>query len=267
MKTAIAAEKRTASKHEVIIPQGETPLTAISFVIPTYNEEKTIERALLHISKYLGPHETIISDGGSTDRTLEIARKYTDKIVYNKGLRKQTIAEGRNNGAFLASNEFIVEMDADTRIPNINKFFAAIVNVFNRNPKVVGATTWFRVYPQDETFLDRLVFGFTGMVSLLLNNYFGLGCTCGGEFQMIRTKAFRRIGGYNESLVAMEDVELFSRLKNIGRIYFAKSLSIYHSGRRAHILGWSRSILIFIINGITLLVSGNVRSKMWQLVR
>ena len=239
----------------------------ISFVIPTLNEEKTLEKTLRHISDYHGPHETIISDGGSTDRTLEIARTYTDKIVQHPGAHAQTIARGRNEGASLATGDFIVEMDADSHFPNINKFFAAIIEVFKKNPSVVGATTWFRVYPGDETFLDRLIFKIAGAVTLIINNYLGLGCTCGGEFQMIRADAFRQIGGYNEKLVAMEDVEMFSRLKKIGRIHFEKRLFIYHSGRRAHILGWSNSIITFIFNCLFLLAFGEVRSSTWNIVR
>jgi glycosyltransferase involved in cell wall biosynthesis len=63
----------------------------ISFVIPSLNEEATIEKTLLWISKYSGEKEIILSDGRSTDKTLEIARKYTDKIVIYEGTERQTI--------------------------------------------------------------------------------------------------------------------------------------------------------------------------------
>jgi hypothetical protein len=158
-------------------------------------------------------------------------------------------------------------MDADSHFPNINGFFASITDVFNKNPDVVGATTWFRIYPRDETFSDRLIFKIMGAVSLVLNNYLGLGCACGGEFQMIRTDSFRQIGGYKDNLIAMEDLEMFSRLRKIGRIYFEKRLFIYHSGRRAHILGWSHSIANFIVNSVFLLAFIRVRSSKWEIVR
>ena len=239
----------------------------ISFIIPTLNEEKVIEETLRNLSSYHNSHEIIISDGGSTDLTLEITKNYNCKIVQHLETHKQTIAEGRNEGAFLSVGNYIVEMDADTRFPNINEFFRIMVDVFDKNPNIVGATTWFRVYPEDETFFDRLIFRITCMVSLVLNNYLGLSSTRGGEFQMVRADAFRKIGGYNKNVVAMEDNEMFSRLRKLGRIYFEKDLFIYHSGRRAHILGWPRLIFTFIINSFYLLVFKKVKSKTWKVVR
>jgi glycosyltransferase involved in cell wall biosynthesis len=58
----------------------------ISVVIPTYNSEKTLEMCLESIANQDYPKdkiEIIIADGGSIDRTLEIARRYTDKIFNN----------------------------------------------------------------------------------------------------------------------------------------------------------------------------------------
>ncbi|MEI6711131.1 MAG: glycosyltransferase [bacterium] len=68
----------------------------ISFIIPTLREASVIEKTLLWISQYNGEKEIIISDGGSDDGTIEIARKYTDKIIVYKGEKRQTIGMGRN---------------------------------------------------------------------------------------------------------------------------------------------------------------------------
>ena len=53
----------------------------ISFIIPTLNEEKTIEKTLKNLSEYFGEKEIIVSDGRSSDKTIEIAKKYTDKVI------------------------------------------------------------------------------------------------------------------------------------------------------------------------------------------
>jgi len=68
----------------------------ISFIIPTLREESSLEKTLNWLSTYTGENEIIISDGGSTDKTLEIARKYTDKIIVYEGTKRQTIGMGRN---------------------------------------------------------------------------------------------------------------------------------------------------------------------------
>lgn len=239
----------------------------ISFIIPTLNEEKTIEETLRLLQLYEGSHEIIVSDGGSTDKTLEISRKYTTNIIEHRGIHRQTIAEGRNAGAFGSRGEYIVELDADTHIPDINNFFDTIIKKFEDNPKIVGATTWFKVYPQDETFLDNLIFSISGFFSLIMNNYFKLSSTSGGEFQMIRADAFREIGGYNKEIVSMEDNEMFSRLRTKGYIYFANDLYIYHSGRRAHILGWPYMIGQFILNSFFLILFKKTANKVWKVVR
>ena len=239
----------------------------ISFVIPTLNEETTIEETLRNLSKCTRPHEIIVSDGGSSDRTIEIAKKYNCTVIRHLSSHRQTIAEGRNIGAFAAKGDYIVELDADSRIPNIDYFFDVMTNKFDEDPEIVGATTWFRVYPEDETFLDWLIYGITGYVSLISDNYFGLSAASGGEFQMMRADAFRAIGGYDKTIVAMEDNEMFARLRTQGTIYFEDALFIYHSGRRAHKIGWGRMILEFFANCFSIAVFGKSASRVWTQVR
>ncbi len=55
---------------------------SISIITPTYNSTKTLAACLESIKNqdYHGEFEIIIADGGSTDSTLEIARRYTDNI-------------------------------------------------------------------------------------------------------------------------------------------------------------------------------------------
>jgi glycosyltransferase involved in cell wall biosynthesis len=64
----------------------EGKLPALSVVIPTYNSERTLRECLESIKNQDYPKnkiEIIIADGGSTDRTMEIARKYTNKNSQN----------------------------------------------------------------------------------------------------------------------------------------------------------------------------------------
>ena len=84
---------------------------------------------------------------------------------------------------------------------------------------------------------------------------------------MMRADAFREIGGYNREIVSMEDNEMFSRLRTKGHIYFAKDLYIYHSGRRAHILGWPYMIGQFILNSFFLILFKKTANKVWKVVR
>lgn len=83
----------------------------ISIVIPAYNEEKCIGRCLQAlISGTETPDEIIVSDGMSTDGTVQIAKKYGAIVVKNE---KRHAAGGRNAGINKAKGDIIVFIDAD----------------------------------------------------------------------------------------------------------------------------------------------------------
>jgi len=82
----------------------------LSVVIITYNEEDNIDRCLESVK---WADEIIIVDNFSTDRTLDIARRYTDQIFQRKwdGFGSQ-----KNYAISKATNNWILAIDADERI-------------------------------------------------------------------------------------------------------------------------------------------------------
>jgi GT2 family glycosyltransferase len=101
---------------------------------------------------------------------------------------------------------------------------------------------------------------------LLLNNIFGIGAA-GGEFQMMSVEAFRKVGGFNEKLAAAEDMDLFRRLSKMGRTRFEKRLTVYHTGRRAHTVGWPRLVWEWFTNSVSVWVFKRSASKEWKEIR
>lgn len=87
----------------------------ISVVINTYNAEKHLDKVLEKLTEF---DEIVICDMESTDRTLEIARKYNCKIVtFPKG--NYNICEPARNFAIRsASNDWVLVVDADELIPD-----------------------------------------------------------------------------------------------------------------------------------------------------
>lgn len=84
-----------------------------SIIIPTYNSENTLEYALKSIREQIFDQseiEILVVDGGSTDRTISIANKYSAKVIKNeKVLPEYAKAIGTEH----ARGKYIVRMDSD----------------------------------------------------------------------------------------------------------------------------------------------------------
>ena len=238
----------------------------ISFIIPTKNEEKVLEHTLSSLGACTVPHEIIISDGKSTDKTLAIASQYTKKVVVYGGTEKQTIAAGRNAGALSAEGDTLVFLDADVTVPDISNFMRKVTEIFAHNKNIVALTVPFRVLESLETFPDRIMAAVVSFLYTVSNNILGLGAAS-GEFMVVQEKAFRKIGGFNPLLVAAEDQDLFQRLRKVGKTRFERTLCVYHTGRRAHQIGWPRLIGLWLANGLSQRFFGRSASKEWKEIR
>lgn len=242
------------------------PAPRISIVIPTLREEQYLERTLKNLQSLQLPHEIIISDGGSTDGTLEIARRYTDKIVVWDKSHRQTFGEAKNAGAALAQGEYFVFIDADVILPEPEHFFREILNFFAANPKVVAATVPLKVLPDHARFGDRFFMEPLNIWYILSNNYLHFA-NASGEFQMVRADAFKRVGGFSEHLIGGEDTDFFNKLGRIGRTRIYTKLAAYHTCRRPHKVGWVKLYFIWLWQGITVLMFKQTAMKEWKVIR
>lgn len=90
----------------------------ISVVIVTLNSERTLDIALLSVRKQDYPQnkiEILIIDGGSTDNTLEIAKKYNCKIINNP---KTEVIYRKHIGLVKALGKYLVYLDSDESLEN-----------------------------------------------------------------------------------------------------------------------------------------------------
>jgi len=242
------------------------PLPVISIIIPTLREEQFLERTLKNFDGLQIPHEIIISDGGSTDQTLNIARAYTNKVTVWSEPRRQTFGEAKNAGAALAGGKFLVFIDADVIIPKPEAFFEEIITAFDKNPKLVGLTVPLQPLFENKSIIDKLFSAPLNWFYVVSNNLFHSG-NASGEFQMVRTEAFRNIGGFGEQLAAGEDNEMFRRLATTGRTMSYWKLHVTHSLRRVRKLGWLRIYGMWIKNGFSVTLRGKAAYKEWPVVR
>jgi glycosyltransferase involved in cell wall biosynthesis len=86
---------------------------SLSVVISAYNEEKNIKECLASV---LFADEIIVVNNSSTDRTEEIARRFTKYIILQKN-DPQRIDLQKNTGFEKATKDWILSLDADERVP------------------------------------------------------------------------------------------------------------------------------------------------------
>ncbi len=242
------------------------PSPVISIIIDTLREEQYLERTLRAFNELTIPHEIIITDGGSKDGTLTIARRYTKKIIIWQESRRQTFGEAKNAGAKLASGAFLVFMDADVLIPNPRAFFEELLRIFNKNQKLIAMTVPLKPLPENHSLKDRFFCEPLNWFYIITNNVFHSG-NSSGEFQMVRTEAFHAEGGFKERLMAGEDNELFRELANHGRTLSYWKLFASHSLRRVHKLGWLQVYASWIKNGFSVVFRGKAAYNEWLIVR
>lgn len=111
----------------------------ISAVIITFNEEKRLEPALKSLDGVAS--EIIVVDSFSSDGTLKIAKKYTDRVFQRKWVN---FADQKNYANSLASYPWILSLDADERLsPELRE---EILRIKEKEPDYPGFSMPRRVF-------------------------------------------------------------------------------------------------------------------------
>ncbi len=238
----------------------------ISIVIPAFEEERIIGKTLTWLKTELKiPHEVIVSDGRSTDKTVEIANKLADTVIVFDG-EKHSPALGRNDGARIAQGEFLLFLDADSMIFNVTEALTKAIKRFESDSTLVALAGPQWVHPDHETIVDRIVFGIDNINNHSRNNILKSGWAC-GKCMMVRKSAFEQVGGFDEKLVFGEDWDMFKRLAKIGKTRYDRTIAVHHMGRRLHAYGWARFWFVWAINGIWVTLFGKAYVDAWTPVR
>jgi len=232
----------------------------LSIVIPAREEERSIEATIRQFEELRIPHEVIVCDAQSSDRTAEIARAAGAAVVVDSsGIRRA--AQQRNTGASAARGTFLVFVDVTVRFPAINTFFERALRYFS-DPRFagVGGAQW--IEPSVATWTDWIMLTITNWSLRYQNNVQHRGI-CSGKFQMVRRESFEQIGGYDITLVTGEDHDLFERLGKRGTVFLDKKLAYYYSGRREHAWGWLRLIRYWMRDKAAIAATGHSYTDDW----
>lgn len=212
-------------KHGLAFEPNETRNRpeCISIIIPTLNEEKVLFDTLASIST-CDNVEIIIADGGSQDRTIEIAKEFDVRIVQSQSGRGRQM----NAGAAVANGETLLFMHADSSLPD--SFQRDIQNILKDN--IAGA---FRLK------IDGLIFGksIVEWGANVRSKY--RQKPYGDQGFFIKANDFYQLDSFKNWPI-MEDYEFIRRVKKAGRIGIA-STAMRTSGRRWQKRGLIRNTL------------------------
>lgn len=197
-----------------------------SIIMPVLNEEAVLEKFLILLTQQCihCDCEVLIVDGGSTDDTISIAERY-GRVVHSPRSR----ATQMNTGATVAHGDVFIFLHADTQLPD--DAFDAIERAF-ASPYTVGGA--FRIRFDYCHWSYRFVAFVTNLRSRLRTLF------TGDQAYFIRAKGFRAVGGYPDQPL-MEDLEIISRLRKIGKVVLLPQ-HVITSARRHEKLGLMSSI-------------------------
>ena len=173
----------------------------LSIIIPTLDESERLGRLLEDVAKLELPHEVVVADGGSTDRTVEIASQTGARVTHSAAGRGAQLRAGV--GA--ANAPWLLVVHADCRIPSSARH--ALLD-FLRDARDDDFAHFEFALEGDEPFWRFIELG-----QRLREGMYGL--VYGDQGLLVSRALYESVGGY-EHWPVMEDVGLFDRLKRAG---------------------------------------------------
>lgn len=200
-----------------------TKAPAISVIVPALNEEKYINHVFEGLKKQtFTDFETIVSDNGSTDRTVQIARRHAKVVIE----RRKGISRNRNSGARAARGRIFVFLDADTK-PSPGLLQAYYDGL---NGDVVAATG--PILPLEKSRATITAgYKFVSILFVKLSVLIGRPSIVGLNFAVLRN-AYEKVGGFDPNLATYEDWDMSLRLMKVGKIAYLDDALVYTSVRR-----------------------------------
>lgn len=204
--------------------KGDKLEPTVSFIVPAWNEEKTLRKTIESILNLYYPKEKIqilIINDGSTDRTKEVANHLISEnplwdielINRTRTPEQCTKAPALNEGLKAATGKYIACLDSDSRIEadSLNKIF----EMFDEE-KVASVISAIKVSNPITIFskIQRIEYILATFLRKLMSKVDTLHITP-GALSIYKTKIIKNLGGFDEKNIT-EDYEIAMRLRYNG---------------------------------------------------
>jgi len=177
----------------------------ISVIIPAYNEESCLAHCIESVRTQNHPAEIIVTDGGSEDSTITMARKLSAEVIE---IGERNLGKQLNRAAAIAKGEILLFLHADSMLAS--GIFEQIEASLNQKEYIGGA---FRMKLTGKRAFYRFLEAGGDLYCRMTKTYFG------DRGIFIRASVFKQMEGFGE-LAIMADVEFSRRMNSLGKTVF-----------------------------------------------
>jgi len=200
----------------------------ISIITPSYNQNRYIERTIQSVIEQDYPNlEYIIIDGGSTDNTIDIIKKYEKYISRWISEKDNGQAHAINKGLTLATGEIIAYLNSDDiYLPGAFNNVVSSFNTDHHNQIVYGDCLY--IDQNGDVIKKRKEIDFDYTMGCLI----GFGIFINQPTVFMRRSVIEKVGLFNEDLQMNMDGEYWFRCAQNGIVF--KHIPLFLSGFRSH---------------------------------
>ena len=199
----------------------------ISIITPSYNQDQFLEETIQSVLSQNYPNiEYIIIDGGSTDNSVDIIKKYEKSLAFWVSEKDNGQTYAINKGLKMCSGDIIAYINSDD-IYMVGAF-EYIAKFFNENPKydmVYGDC--YIINENSKVIRKKLELDF----DYLMGCFIGFGIIIPQPTVFFARAVFEKIGFFNEKYNYAMDAEYWARIATVSKI---EHISKYLASFRVH---------------------------------